>query len=243
MDKAAWQEKGAGHRGRLREKFLDLGIGGLTDSEILELLLGFGTPRKDCKEAARGLLAAFGSLAGVLDAGRAELQQVKGVGPKNSFALHFVHGVARRYLKERLKGKQVVRSSAEVADYLIHSMRGLGREVLTVLFLDAGHGIIESEVVAEGTLTSNTIHPREVVERALHHRAAALIIAHNHPSGNMEPSEADRHLTRRLYLALALLNINLLDHFIVGAAPAPYSFADHGLMGAIREECAALIQG
>jgi len=241
MDKEGWQRKGAGHRQRLRDKFLEAGLDGLTDDEVLELLLSFGTPRKDCKEAARALKKTFGSLAGVLDASRLELQRVKGVGPKNCFALQFVHGVARRYLRQRLKKKHIIRSSADVADYLIHAMRGLKKEVLTVLFLDAGHGIIDIEIVAEGTLTCNAVHPRELVGRALAHHAAAIVIAHNHPSGGMEPSKQDIRLTRRLYLALALINISLLDHFIIGRAAAPYSFADHGLMAAIRDECAAVV--
>lgn len=241
MKKEDWQEKGAGHRQRLRDKFLDRGLEGFTDTEVLELLLTLGTPRKDCKESAKGLIAKFGSLAGVLEAKQVQLEQVKGVGPKNSFALHFVHSVARCYLKQRLNAKKYLQSSLQVADFLIHSMRDLKKEVLMVIFLDASHAIIDSAIIAEGTLTSNTIHPRELIKAALHHNAAALVIAHNHPSGARKPSKEDRKLTRNLYLALSLVNIQLLDHFIVAGSERPYSFADAGVMLEVREECSGLL--
>lgn len=242
MDKEEWQQKGAGHRQRLRDKFLEYGMEGFKDDEVLEMLLAMGTPRKDCKVEARALLATFGTLAGVLEAAPAQLQQVHGVGPKNSYAIHFIQGVARRYLKQRLVNKQYVRSSAEVSDYLIHAMRDLQREVLMVIYLDASHAIIDSEIVAEGTLASNTVYPRELIKPALARHAAALIIAHNHPSGSQTPSPEDRRLTRNLYLALSFLNIRLLDHLLVAGSAPPYSFADHGLMTQFAEECTSLLR-
>lgn len=242
MDQAEWQQKGAGHRQRLRDKFLERGIEAFTDAEVLELLLTMGTPRKDCKDEARELLATFGTLAGVLERGPAQLQQVSGVGPKNAFAIHFIQGVARRYLRQRLAQKEYVRSSSEVADYLIHAMRDLKREVLMVIYLDASHAIIDSEIVAEGTLASNTVYPRELIKPALAHHAAALVIAHNHPSGNRQPSAEDRRLTRNLFLALSFVNIRLLDHLIVAGSDPPFSFADNGLMATIADECAGLLR-
>ena len=181
MDKEEWQKKGEGHRQRLRDRFLARGLDGFTDAEVLELLLTFGTPRTDCKEAARAALAEFGSFAAVFEASIPSLQKIQGIGPKNSFAVHFVQEVARRYLKERLSGKRYLHSSAEVRDYLIHSLRGLKKEVFTVIFLDSSHAIIDSEVVAEGTININTVYPWELMSRALEHNAAALIVAHNHP--------------------------------------------------------------
>lgn len=244
MDKIDWQEKGAGHRQRLRDKFLAHGAASLTDQEMLELLLTLGTPRKDCKEEARALLARFNnSLSQVLEASQAELEQVKGVGPKNAFALHFVHAVARRYLRERLRGKDYLRSTREVADYLVHHLRALNRETLVLMLLDASYGIIATTELTQGTLTAATVHPREVVKLALEYNAAAVVIAHNHPSGNTSPSAQDRRLTRHLHLALGFAEIQLLDHFIVGADEKPYSFADHGLMEEIRQECRPLLQG
>ncbi|WP_456385004.1 RadC family protein [Desulfolithobacter sp.] len=237
MDKKDWQERGAGHRQRLRDKFLDLGIEAFSDAEIIEMLLTFGTPRTDCKRPARAALKEFGSLPAVLDAPRERLLRIKGIGPKNILALQFIQGVARRYLKQRIIGRNYISSSGEVADYLIHSMRGLSREVFTVLYLDAALGIIDSEVLSEGTLTVNTVYPREVVRAALDRNAAALVIAHNHPSGNLKPSSQDDQLTRTLYLICSLMHIRLLDHLIVGHEDQVYSFADHGLMDIIRDEC------
>jgi len=242
MDKDEWQEKGAGHRQRLRDKFLAQGMEGFRDDEIIEMLLAMGTPRMDCKAPARALLATFDTLAGVLEASPDQLQQVKGVGAKNAYAIHCIQGVARRYLKQRLAAKQYIRSSSEVSDYLIHAMRDLKREVLMVIYLDAAHAIITSEIVAEGTLASNTVYPRELIKAALSQHAAALVIAHNHPSGNQTPSAEDRRLTRNLYLALSLLNIRLLDHLIVAGSSPPFSFADQGLMSQLAEECAGLLR-
>ena len=241
MERDEWQRRGEGHRQRLRDKFLAQGIEAFTDAEIIELLLTFGTPRSDCKEAARALLTKFGSLPAVLDAAPVQLQQVKGVGPKNTFALHFIQGVARRYLHQRVVGKEYVRSSREVADYLIHSMRGLQHEVLTVVFLDAAHAVLDATVVAEGTVTVNTIYPRELVKAALARNASALVIAHNHPSGSLTPSRQDSELTRSLYLVCSFMHLDLLDHLIIGAGDQVYSFADQGLMATIREDCRRLL--
>ncbi len=241
MERDEWQRRGEGHRQRLRDKFLAQGIEAFTDAEIIELLLTFGTPRSDCKEAARALLAQFGSLPAVLDAAPVQLQQVKGVGPKNTFALHFIQGVARRYLHQRVVGKEYIRSSREVADYLIHSMRGLQHEVLTVVFLDAAHAVLDATVVAEGTVTVNTIYPRELVKAALARNASALVIAHNHPSGSLTPSRQDSELTRSLYLVCSFMHLDLLDHLIIGAGDQVYSFADQGLMATIREDCRRLL--
>ena len=241
VDKKNWQEKGAGHRQRLRDKFRQGGIERFTDSEVLELLLILGTPRKDCKEQARALLGRFGSLANVLEAPDEELQGVKGVGPNNSFAVHFLHGVARRYLKQRLQEKIYLHSSRQVAEYLVHSMRDLPNEVMTAIFLDSSHAIIDTRVIACGTVASNTIHPRELVKLALKLNAAALVIAHNHPSGNLEPSGQDLQLTRTLYLACTFMNIRLLDHLIIGNSEETFSFADHGIMDRITRECSLIL--
>lgn len=237
MNKKEWQEKGAGHRQRLRDKFIEQGIDALSDSEIIELLLTFGTPRSDCKKAARAALEQFGSLPAVLDASTVQLRQIKGMGPKNIFALQFIQGAARRYLRQRVVGKQYVTSSREVAEYLIHSMRGLKHEVFTVVYLDASHAIIDSEVLTEGTVTVNTVYPRELVKAALARNASALFIAHNHPSGTIKPSAQDEQLTRTLHLVCSFMHINLLDHLIIGDGDTVYSFADHGLMARIRDDC------
>lgn len=238
VDKQKWQKKGAGHRQRLRDKFLQSGIASLSDDEIIELLLTFGTPRSDCKEAARTLLRKLGSLPAVLDAPAEFLTSVKGVGPKNIFALQLIQGVARRYLRQRIQGKKYMSSSRDVADYCIHAMRSLPHEVFMVVYLDAAHAVIDAQVLSEGTVTVNTVYPRELIKAALAHNASALVIAHNHPSGSLEPSPQDKQLTRTLMLVCSYMHINLLDHLVIGSGDRAYSFADHGLMASIRQECA-----
>ena len=235
MDKQLWQQKGAGHRARLRDKFLEKGIEAFSDSEILELLLSFGTPRSDCKEQARELLRKFGSFSKVLEASSSMLQDVKGLGPKNIFALQFVRATASHYLKDRLQGKRFFHSSAEVVDYLQFTLRGLKKEVLEVIFLDSSHAIISSVVAQEGTLNVNTIYPREIIKMALDCHAAAIILAHNHPSGSLVPSTADFRLTKTLYLLCSAMQLQLLDHIIIG--DGFYSFADSGEMGVIAATC------
>jgi len=241
VDKNEWQSKGTGHRQRLRDKFLEHGISAFTDAEIIELLLTFGTPRSDCKDAARTALDELGSLPAVLDAPARRLTKIKGVGDKNVFALHFIQGVARRYLKQRLAGKKYITSSADVADYLVHLLRSMKREAFVVVYLDASHGIIDTEVLSEGTVTVNTVYPREVVIAALKRNAAAIVIAHNHPSGSLKPSPQDEQLTRTLHIICSFMHIRLLDHLIIGDGEQPFSFADHGIMSRLKDDCRTIV--
>ncbi|XOF34103.1 MAG: RadC family protein [Candidatus Electrothrix sp. YB6] len=231
-------KKGIGHRQRLRDKFQEKGIEALSDTEAIELLLTFGTPRADCKQAARDALERFGALPEVLDAHPDVLKKIKGMGPKNIFALQFVQGVARRYLRQRIQKKNYITSSKDVADYLIHALRGLRHEVFMVVYLDAAHAVIDSEILSEGTINVNTVYPRELLKAALARNAASLVVAHNHPSGSLQPSAQDEQLTRTLYLMCSFMNITLLDHLIIGAGETVYSFADHGHMAAVRQDCA-----
>ncbi len=240
MDKLLWQKKGEGHRGRLRDRFLDTGLDGFNAIEVIEIILSFGTPRSDCKEPARALLEKFGTFSKVIEAPLSALQEVPGVGPKNGFALHFVHAVASFYLKERLTGKRYLHSSGEVVEYLIHSLRGLKKEVLLVIFLDASHAIIDSAIVAEGTLNVNTVYPREIIKSALDYHAAAIIIAHNHPSGSLKPSPQDMKLTKTLYMLCNAMQIQLLDHLVIG--DGSYSFADNGLMSDISRASSDILR-
>jgi DNA repair protein RadC len=240
VNKDEWQKKGAGHRGRLRDKFQEVGLEGFSDVEVLELLLSFGTPRSDCKEASRQALKKFGTLAAVLEAPSLALLDIKGIGIKNSFAIHFVQAVSRRYLRERLCGRRYLHSSKEVKEYLLHSMRGLKKEILTAIFLDSSHAIIKTEVMAEGTANVNTIYPRELMKRALELNATALIIAHNHPSGSLQPSPQDLHLTKSLYLICSMMQVTLLDHIIIG--DDSFSFADNDLMAAIKDGLRGVVE-
>ena len=240
MDKARWQTRGSGHRDRLRQRFLDRGLQGFSDTEILEILLSFGTPRKDCKEQARALLQRFKTFPAVLDADREDLLSVEGIGPKSSFALGFVKSAAEHYLRQRLKNRHYLKSSAQVIDFLAHSLRGLQIEVLTVIYLDAALAIIDSEIVAEGTVTVNTVYPREIIKKALSRNASGLIVAHNHPSGALNPSAQDRQLTKQLYLACSMMHIRLLDHLIIG--DGHFSFADAGIIDQIAQWCTSVTE-
>lgn len=240
MEREQWQHKGAGHRDRLRRRFLDHGIDGFTDAEVLETLLSFGTPRRDCKEPAKALLQAFKTFAGVLDADSKRLLDIDGIGPKNGFALGFVKATADRYLKQRLRTRHYLKSSSEVLDYLLYSMKGRAVEAFTVIYLDSSLAIIDTEVVAEGTINVNSVYPREIIKKALAHNAAALIVAHNHPSGSLSPSPQDRQLTRSLYLACSMMQIRLLDHLIIG--DGHFSFADDGLMADTASWCSSVCQ-
>lgn len=229
MDKDDWQERGKGHRERLRLKFLDGGFDRFSDEEAIEFLLTLGTPRKDVKLVAREALKQFGSLAGVLAAPLEQLTQVQGIGRKNGLYLTFIHQVAARYLKERAFQKMPFDSSRTVFDYLFHSMRDLKREVFKVLFLNRKNHLICDSDLFLGSLTGSAVYPREIVAQALEQKAAALVFVHNHPSGDPAPSNEDRRLTRDLTWAARLLTIQVLDHIVIGHNTY-YSFADEGLI-------------
>ncbi|THB74246.1 MAG: DNA repair protein RadC [Desulfobulbaceae bacterium] len=235
MSGGSEESRTTGHRQRLRDRFIENGIQAFNDTEILEILLSFGTPRKDCKLEARSLLKSFGSLAAVLDAESSQLQKTKGVGPKNGFAIEFIKSIANRYLQKRIQAKNYLSSSAEVVDYLSHSMKGLPVEIFKVIYLDSSHAIIDSETVAEGTVNINNVYTREIIKRALKRNAVALIVAHNHPSGSLTPSAQDQHLTRSLALACIMMQMRLLDHIIIG--DGHYSFADQGILTEINTWC------
>jgi len=219
----------AGHRRRLRERFLKSGLGGFHDYEIVELLLSLGTPRWDCKPQAKEAIERFKTLGGVLEASPQELQQIKGIGPHNTVCLKLVHEVARKFLKEKIVDKPVYKSSQEIFDYLYHSMRDLRKEVFKVIYLNSQNQIIETIDLFKGTINSSAISRREVVESALKCGAASLIFVHNHPSGNPQPSPSDKELTRDLVYAGCVVQIKVLDHVIIGNN-CYYSFASDGLI-------------
>jgi DNA repair protein RadC len=227
--------KGAGHRGRLRDRFLKSGLEGFQDYEIIELLLTLGTPRKDCKQAAKAALKQFKTLQGVLDATPGELRKVPGIGPVNLIALKLVPAVSRRYLQQKIEGRKVLANSKALFDYLNHSIRDKKEECFMAIYLDAKNRVIGDEILFAGTVTASAVYPREVVRAALAQTAAAVIFAHNHPSGDPAPSPDDMAITRKLVEACALMGITVHEHLIVGRE-GYYSFADHGHMGRIRSE-------
>jgi DNA repair protein RadC len=227
--------KGEGHRQRLRERFLADGLGGFHDYEIIELLLTLGTPRKDCKDAAKAAMERFKTLQGVLEASASALQEVPGIGPRNLLGLRLIKAVADRYLEKKVIGTDPVQNSAELFDFLYHRIRDVKRERFLVLFLDAKNRVTEIETLFVGTLTGSSVYPREVVAAALERHAAALIFVHNHPSGDPAPSAEDVALTRQLLFACGAVGITVHEHLIVGDNRY-FSFADQGIIRRIREE-------
>ena len=218
-----------GHRKRLREKFIKSGLTGFADYEVVELLLSLGTPRKDCKPLAKEAIKKFKTLRGVLSASMEELQQIKGIGPHSAFGIKLMQDVAREYLKEQIIDKPVFQSSQEIFDYLYHSMRDLKKEVFKVIYLTSQNQIIDTSDLFGGTVNSAAVVPRQIVEQALAHNAAALIFAHNHPTGVCEPSKSDKDITRDLVFAAGTVQIKILDHLIIGNNRY-YSFAGEGLI-------------
>jgi len=218
-----------GHRKRLREKFIKSGLAGFHDYEIIELLLTLGSPRKDCKSQAKEAIKRFKTLRGVLGASLEELQQIEGIGPHSAFGIKLVQEVAREFLREKIIDKPVYKSAQEIFDYLYHSMRDLKKEVFKVIYLNSQNQIIEVAALFEGTIDSSFIPPREVMESAIKHNAVCLVFAHNHPSGNPEPSKYDKEVTRDLVYAASIMRIRVLDHIIIGNNRY-FSFASEGLI-------------
>jgi len=229
------QHKGEGHRERLREKFLTSGLSGFHDYEVIELLLTLATPRKDCKDAAKASLKRFKTLQGVLEASPTALCEVPGIGPKNLLGIKLIKAVADRYLEKRLIHKDPLNNSRELFDYLYHSIREKSRECFNVLFLDAKNRVVASETLFEGTLTASSVYPREVIVAALNHHAAALIFAHNHPSGDPKPSPEDISITRQLIFACRVIGITVHEHLIIGDNRY-FSFADQGYIARMNRE-------
>ncbi len=214
---------------RPREKLLQRGSAALSDAELLAILLRSGVAGKSAVDLAREMLGRFGGLRALLDAEERDFCAVKGIGIAKYVQLQAVLEIGRRYLEAHLERTDPLTSPAHTRRYLTTRLRHYPHEVFAALFLDNRHRVITYEELFRGTIDGASVHPREVVKQALAHNAAALILAHNHPSGVTEPSGADRSLTQRLSEALSLVGIRVLDHFIIGDGE-PYSFAEHGLI-------------
>jgi DNA repair protein RadC len=214
---------------RPREKLLERGPGALSDGELLALLLRTGIAGKNVIHLAEELLERFGGVSGLLHTGADALKQVKGLGPAKRAEVVAVLEIARRALAEKLEDRAVFESPTAVRNYLQLQLGGRPHEVFAVMFLDNQNRLIAMEDMFRGTLSQATVYPREIVVRALHHHAAAVVLAHNHPSGNTEPSLADVELTRTVLTALALVEVRVLDHFVVTREKA-VSMAQEGLM-------------
>lgn len=214
---------------RPREKLLKNGAANLSDAELLAIFLRTGMVGKSAVDLARELLTCFNGLTGLFSADQAAFSAVRGMGPAKYAQLQAVLEMARRALEEKMKSGDAMSSPQSVRDYLRLTLQGKKHEIFVGIFLDAQNRTIAAEELFQGTLTQTSVYPREVVKRALHHNAAAMIFAHNHPSGVAEPSRADEMLTQSLKQALALVDVNVLDHFIVGGGTA-MSFAERGLI-------------
>jgi DNA repair protein RadC len=211
---------------RPRERLLALGAGALSDAELLAVLLRTGLPGKSAVELGRELLARFKGLGGLFGA---DLAGVKGLGPAKRAQFEAAIELARRSLKDDLRTANALTSPGAVRDYLRLAIAEREHEVFVCLWLDAQHRVTACEELFRGTLTQTSVYPREIVKAALKANAAAVIFAHNHPSGAAQPSQADELLTRNLKEALALVDVKVLDHFVVAGHQA-LSFAERGLL-------------
>lgn len=212
-----------------REKLLARGPGALSDAELLALLLRTGLAGKGVLQLAQELVDSFGGLAGLLHASADDLQRIKGLGPAKRAEIVAVLELARRALAEQLRERAALDSPQAVKDYLQLQLARKQHECFAVLFLDNQHKLLALEEMFRGTLAQTSVYPREVVLRALHHHAAAVVLAHNHPSGTVQPSRADETLTQALKAALALIDVRVLDHVIVAPGLA-LSMAEKGLL-------------
>jgi DNA repair protein RadC len=214
---------------RPRERLLAQGAGGLSDAELVAVCLRSGVRGKSAVDLARELIARFGGVAGLLAAELPALRAVRGLGAAKAAQLAAVLELARRSLREDLAASDALTSPGAVRDYLRLALGGRPYEAFVCIYLDAQHRVIRPEELFRGSLTQTSVYPREVVKAALAANAAAVIFAHNHPSGVAQPSQADELLTRQLKEALALVEIRVLDHFIVAGNQA-LSFAERGLL-------------
>ncbi len=214
---------------RPREKLLARGPGALSDAELLALLLRTGLPGKNALQMGQELLNTFGGVAGLLHSGPEALKSIKGLGPAKRAEIVAVLELARRALAEELKEKTVFSSPQAIRDYLQLQLGSRPYEVFAVLFLDAQHRLIALEELFRGTLAQTSVYPREVVVRALALNAASVVLAHNHPSGSAQPSRADEAITKTLKAALGLIDVQVLDHFVVTRSQAT-SMAEMGLL-------------
>jgi DNA repair protein RadC len=205
-----------GHRQRIKTKYEKSGLNGWLDYEVLELVLSYSIPRKDTKSIARELLSRFKSINGVLDADNRDLQSVNGISKHTALFVNLLKDISVLYMKKRMFGRDLLSSPLVVYDYLKVSLKGLMDEGFKMLFLDNRNQLIAMETLKNGTVNQTIVFPRKIVERALYHHAVGVLIAHNHPSGSLEPSQEDQEVTKDIREALKTVDITLLDHIIIG---------------------------
>lgn len=220
-----------GHRQRLRDRFVKAGLEGLGEHEVVELLLTLAIPRVDVKQPAKALLQRFGNLRGILDAPVDELRTVKGIGEVTPVALQIIRAAATLYLRQATEGAQILTDPDRLTDLWRMRLGALRNEVFEVAYLDSGLRLLREGVerLEEGTIDRAAVYPRRVVEAALRRRAAAVVLAHNHPNGDVKPSEQDKLLTRAVVLAAETVHLRILDHIIVSPDEV-FSFRKAGLL-------------
>lgn len=220
-----------GHRQRLRERFLKSGLAGFADYEVIELLLTFAIPRSDVKQPAKALIARFGNLRGILDAPIEELRAVPGIGSVTPVALQVIKAAATLYLQQSGEDRDSLAEPAKLAEFWRLRIGALQNEVFEVAYLDLGYRLLRDgvETLEVGTIDRAAVYPRRVIEAALKRGAAALVLAHNHPNGHLQPSEHDKVLTRAIVLAAETVHLKVVDHLIVSAEET-FSFRKAGLL-------------
>ncbi len=218
-----------GHRKRLKQKFMTSGMDAFHDHEVLELLLTYAIPQQDVKDLAKDLLAKFGSLKGIVDAEIGDLDEVKGIGEHTAILFKLVKEIAALYLKQKAKEKRQVSCTTELLDFCRTVMGAKKDEEFCVIYLDAQNQIIEFETIQKGIVNQAVVYPRQVLESALKKKASAIILAHNHPSGHVRPSDADIRLTKTIQETAKVLDILVHDHIIIGENRF-FSFREEGLM-------------
>jgi DNA repair protein RadC len=218
-----------GHRVRLRARYREVGEAGLLDYELLELLLTFAIPRRDTKLLAQKLLERFGTLSRVFEAEPAALEAVDGIGPQAATLLSLIRPLAARFLKGAPTVKNLLRSTRKAAVYFQAKLKGLPEEEVHVAFVNARNAVTATVRLKQGPADQADVYVRQVIERALAHKASGFILAHNHPSGDPTPSPQDRELTQAVKAAAALVGIRFLDHLIIGDSE-PFSFKANGLL-------------
>jgi DNA repair protein RadC len=220
-----------GHRQRLRGRFLKAGLDALGEHEVIELLLTLAIPRSDVKQTAKRLIKRFGNLRGILDAPVSDLQMIDGIGLVTPVALKIIRAVATLYLQQSAEGAEILLEPSRLSAFWRMRIGSLPNEVFQVAYLDSAGRLLRSgvETLEEGTIDRAAVYPRRVVESALKRGAAALVIAHNHPNGHVQPSGQDKTLTRALVLAAETVNLKIVDHLIVSPDEV-FSFRKAGLL-------------
>jgi DNA repair protein RadC len=219
-----------GHRERLRERFIREGLDNFEDHQVLELILFQAIPQRDTNPVAHRLMQRFGSLSAVLEADPKDLAAVNGVGPNAAIFISLIPQITRRYFSDRIRHtRKPLNTSEAAAEYLVPLMAGRSEEVFYVICLDSQLRVLYPGLISEGTVKDALVHPRHVVEAAIRHKAASVILAHNHPAGTVRPSNHDHAITKRLVHALGAIQIQVVDHIIV-AGEQTYSFQREGTL-------------